>query len=262
MDGIGRINVLAAHTDKVVEAGLTAIVGRSLEMHAVPPIIGHASDEHILHMCVREYVTVLVADYSRGLRISSLARRSHVTEGDSALKVLVLTDRKGQADVRAALAGGIQGYLLCGCSDSDVSSGIQDLRAGKRHYCDAVVDRIVDDLITQKLTGRELQIIELVAAGSPNKVIAERLGVKVGTVKTHVAAILEKLNARNRTEAASIANQRGLIGPASERHEFVPPPRAEGKAPLQCLNWTRAGGLRGMRSQLSILVEGQRRAGF
>ena len=63
------------------------------------------------------------------------------------------------------------------------------------------------------LTPRETEVLRLMALGLPNKRIASRLAIALGTVKAHIQAILAKLEARSRTEATVIAEQRGLLGP-------------------------------------------------
>jgi len=68
-----------------------------------------------------------------------------------------------------------------------------------------------DDALTEPLTAREIQVLELLAEGLPNKAIAERLGISDQTVKFHVAAISGKLGAANRTDAVRRAVRRGLI---------------------------------------------------
>src|SRR4051812_32200512 len=67
------------------------------------------------------------------------------------------------------------------------------------------------DALQEPLTARELEVLELLAEGLPNKSIAERLGISDQTVKFHVAAIIGKLGARNRTDAVRRALRRGLV---------------------------------------------------
>jgi DNA-binding NarL/FixJ family response regulator len=71
--------------------------------------------------------------------------------------------------------------------------------------------RAGSEVVEEPLTGRELQVLELLAEGLANKAIAERLGISDQTVKFHVAAILGKLGVANRTEAVRVAVRRGLI---------------------------------------------------
>ena len=69
----------------------------------------------------------------------------------------------------------------------------------------------VDDVVQEPLTSRELEVLSLVAEGLPNKAIADRLAISDQTVKFHVASIIAKLGARNRTEAVRHAINRGLL---------------------------------------------------
>ena len=71
--------------------------------------------------------------------------------------------------------------------------------------------RVPRETIEEPLTARELQVLALLAEGLANKAIASRLGISDQTVKFHVAAIIGKLGAANRTEAVRLAVRRGLI---------------------------------------------------
>jgi ATP/maltotriose-dependent transcriptional regulator MalT len=82
-------------------------------------------------------------------------------------------------------------------------------RRSEDRWSDASVDE--DELVNEPLTSREIQVLELLAEGLPNKAIAARLGISDQTVKFHVASISGKLGAANRTDAVRRAVRRGLI---------------------------------------------------
>ncbi|HEY9024554.1 MAG TPA: LuxR C-terminal-related transcriptional regulator, partial [Burkholderiaceae bacterium] len=82
-----------------------------------------------------------------------------------------------------------------------------------RYLGRAVAQRMADSMTRASLTQREADVLRFVVAGESNKVIARSLRIEVGTVKTHVSAILAKLDARSRTQAAAIAIARGLVEP-------------------------------------------------
>ena len=91
----------------------------------------------------------------------------------------------------------------------------RDVRAGAAAFVvaqpEAVVGVVDDDIVPEPLTPREIEVLALIAEGLPNKAIADRLDISDQTVKFHVAAILAKLGAQNRTEAVRRAMSRGLI---------------------------------------------------
>lgn len=76
---------------------------------------------------------------------------------------------------------------------------------------DGDFDALVDEAVQEPLTPREIEVIELLADGLPNKIIADRLGISDQTVKFHVSSIIGKLGAANRTDAVRRAARRGLI---------------------------------------------------
>jgi two-component system NarL family response regulator len=74
-----------------------------------------------------------------------------------------------------------------------------------------VATKLASRISEEELTNRELEILTFLAEGKSNKLIARKLNISEGTVKTHVKSILEKLDATSRTEAAAVAARRGLI---------------------------------------------------
>ncbi|GGP24399.1 LuxR C-terminal-related transcriptional regulator [Silvimonas amylolytica] len=129
----------------------------------------------------------------------------------SAPRVLLLTARDREWEVRNALDLGAHGYLLLDCDARSLQDCVRKLARGQRYISDALSQRLADSLSRESLTAREQDVLTLLASGNCNKEIASSLGISVGTTKTHVAAILDKLQADSRTQAAAIARDRGLL---------------------------------------------------
>jgi len=149
---------------------------------------------------------VLIADYDGAL--GWLAQRSPPRTG-----VLVLSWRDGECEIRHALQRGARGYLLGHCGLDELVAAVRGVASGRRHLCAGAAQRLARSLTRTPLTPRETEVLRLMALGLPNKRIASRLAIALGTVKAHIQAILAKLEARSRTEATVIAEQRGLLGP-------------------------------------------------
>ncbi|ARN18710.1 LuxR C-terminal-related transcriptional regulator [Piscinibacter gummiphilus] len=161
---------------------------------------------------------VVVADHENGVAFAAATR--HVGRPP---RVMIVTHRDGETDVRHALSRGVQGYLLLGSALDDLVDGVTALSRGQRYLTQAAAMRAAEHLCFQSLTGREAEVLHFVAAGWSNKMVANELGTAVATVKTHVKAILEKLNARTRTEAAHVAQRRGLLaGDIADVPHMVP----------------------------------------
>ena len=89
--------------------------------------------------------------------------------------------------------------------------GVRAVAQGQRFLSAAVADRVAASFVYAPLTPRETDVLDGLGAGHCNKAIARQLGISVGTVKAHVSAIMDKMNAGSRTGAVRVAAQRGLL---------------------------------------------------
>jgi DNA-binding NarL/FixJ family response regulator len=94
---------------------------------------------------------------------------------------------------------------------SDLLAGIREVHAGKRWIPPEVAAHLAEHLGEENLTPRELGVLQELAGGNRNRDIAERLFITEETVKVHVKHIMEKLAAKDRTDAVAIALRRGII---------------------------------------------------
>lgn len=200
-----RIRVMVQHSDEIIEAGLVAALGTMQDLEVFRRAAGAADAQ-------ATEGDILVTDYDGGLRaLDTNGATSRSDPPRRMARVVVYTDRDRHAEVRNALERGIQGYVLQGCSASDLGNAVRRIAQGLRYVSEHAAMRLVEDAVNRRLTHRETEVLQLVAQGCANKVIAVRLGIELATVKVHMKSVLEKLGARNRTEAAAIANQRGLL---------------------------------------------------
>ncbi len=136
------------------------------------------------------------------------------------VKVLVLTTYADDEWVFDSIQAGASGYLLKDTAREELIKAIRGTAAGKTYIDPSVAGRVLEQvssrqtqpatLITAKLTQREVEVLRLIAKGSSNADIADRLSLSDGTVRNHVSAILSKLGVSDRTQAAVIAIQHGL----------------------------------------------------
>ena len=191
------IRVQVCHGDALLAAGLRAILRNDPELL-------------VMDGCEEADAQVIVADYEQGLAAAS--RTGRTADGHpSAPKVLVFTSRFSEADVRFALRAGVLGYLVQGCSSQDAIQAARTVHRGARYFCPLATERMASSLTHSALTAREIEVLDLLANGLSNKLIARQMNLTVGTIKSHVGAILGKLGSSSRTQAVIVAASRGLV---------------------------------------------------
>jgi DNA-binding NarL/FixJ family response regulator len=130
-------------------------------------------------------------------------------------KVVMLTVSDEDDDLYEALRAGASGYLLKGEYLQDIGASLKAICAGRTVLSSSVAAKITaefsDENSIAQLSGREVQVLRLVAEGQENKEIAERFELSTHTVKRHIANILSKLHQRSRFDAARYAVDRDLL---------------------------------------------------
>lgn len=139
-------------------------------------------------------------------------------------KVIVLTVSDNSRDVFEALKCGAQGYLIKNLKPRQLFDTLESVARGEASFSGVIASKILREFQQQgqesaperdieRLTAREIQLLQLVAQGYSNKEIGEALALAESTVKNSLRVILEKLHLRNRTQAAVFAVCQGLVHP-------------------------------------------------
>jgi DNA-binding NarL/FixJ family response regulator len=183
-------------------------------------VVGKAQDgAEALELVAQQHPNLVLMDLKmpgmNGIEATRQIRTHH-----PAVKVLVLTTYDDDEWVFDAIRAGAAGYLLKDTPREEVVKAVRGTVEGKSFVDPAVAGKLLGQvadqqtqpasLITDKLTGRELDVLRLIARGLTNAHIAARLHLSEGTVRNHVSAIFAKLNVSDRTQAAVIAIQHGL----------------------------------------------------
>jgi DNA-binding NarL/FixJ family response regulator len=126
-------------------------------------------------------------------------------------RVIVLTTYTGDVQAVRALKAGAQAYLLKSLLQKELLDAIRDVHAGRKRIGQEVAVQLADHAVDDVLSAREVEVLQLIAGGNANKIIADRLSLSEDTIKGHVKNILSKLGANDRTHAVTIGLKRGII---------------------------------------------------
>jgi DNA-binding NarL/FixJ family response regulator len=201
------MRVLIAEDHFVTRSGLVAILASEHDMHVVAAA-DTGADAVTLFRAHRPDVAIV------DLRLPDMggvdvikAIRAEFPDA----RLVVLTSSDASEGVYRAMQAGARGYLLKDATGTALVQALRDVAAGKRVVAPAAAAQLAERIPQSELTAREIDVLRLVAAGRSNKRIADALGISEATVRTHVANILAKLAADDRTHAATEAIRRGIL---------------------------------------------------
>lgn len=126
-------------------------------------------------------------------------------------RIMMLTTFEGDVEIQRAIAAGARGYMLKTSLPTDLLSGIRAIHQGRKHIPSKIANHLVEGMSLEVLSQRETEILRELAEGHRNREIGLHLDISEETVKGHVRSILDKLGAKDRTQAVSIGLRRGII---------------------------------------------------
>jgi DNA-binding NarL/FixJ family response regulator len=126
-------------------------------------------------------------------------------------RIIMLTTFEGDVEVQRALAAGARGYMLKSTPLEQLVAVIREVHRGRKHLPVEVAQTLAEYIGNEVLSEREIQVLRQIAEGNRNKDIGAQLSISEETVKAHVRHILDKLDAKDRTQAVSIGIRRGII---------------------------------------------------
>ena len=126
-------------------------------------------------------------------------------------RVIMLTTFEGDVEIKRALQAGASGYLLKNMPPAKLLEVIRLVQAGKKRIPPEIASQLAEHMGDERLTDREVEVLQQVANGNRNRDIANKLFISEETVKVHIKHIMEKLGAADRTQAVAIGIRRGII---------------------------------------------------
>jgi DNA-binding NarL/FixJ family response regulator len=204
------IRVLIADDHPVVRAGLRAVLESEPGLLVVDDV---ADADAAVSRAALGDVDVVLMDLQFGSSPDGFAATRQITSVLGAPRVVVLTTYDSEADIVAAVEAGASGYLLKDAPPEELVAAVLSAAAGRSALAPAVASRLIDRMRTPTtaLSSREVEVVQLVAAGLSNEQIARRLFISQATVKSHLVHVFTKLDVDSRTAAVAVAAERGLI---------------------------------------------------
>jgi DNA-binding NarL/FixJ family response regulator len=201
------IKVLTVDDHPILREGIAAII----ENHADIVLVGEAGNgreaiEYFRKLHPDVTLMDLVMPEMNGIDATIAIRKEFPNA-----RIVVLTTYKGDVQAAQALDAGACGYLLKSTLRKDLVDTIRGVHAGQKRIPPEIAIAMAEHHSSDALSERELQVLQQVAAGNANKIVAAHLSISEDTVKGHVKAILAKLGANDRTHAVTIALKRGII---------------------------------------------------
>ncbi len=202
-----QIRVMIVDDHDIVREGLAAVIATDPDMiltgslgsgqRALEEVAALAPDVVLLDLRMPDLDGIATCKQLQALRPS--------------LRILILSSHAGDEAIARAFAAGAAGYILKSMSVTDLLESIRAANAGRVAPHPAVAEQLAQRIFYEPLTPREQEVLTHVAQGQSNKEIASKLDLSESTVKNHLNSILTKLHASDRTQAVTIAVQRGII---------------------------------------------------
>jgi DNA-binding NarL/FixJ family response regulator len=191
----------------VVRIGIRAVVTHESDMS----VVGEAADGCEAVALYGEHQPDVVLMDLRMPGLDGVASIRAIVAEHPEARILALTSYEGDADIYRALDAGACGYLIKDTLGPDVVRAIRNAADGRRVIPSGVASRLAEFVPRVDLTPRELDVLRLAAKGLRNGDIARVIGRAEATVKVHIKHIMAKLGVSDRTEAVTLALQRGIL---------------------------------------------------
>ena len=201
------IRILVVDDHFTVRMGLAS----SLSVEPDMTVVGELSGSGDVSASYASYAPTVVIMDLRLDHVSGIDLTRTLLEQQPAARVLMLSTYCSEEDVHESLAAGACGYVLKTAQREELLRAVRKIHAGEHYVSAAAADALAERTTRRSLTKREREVLTKIVRGCSNKEIAADLGLAEVTVKLHITHVLEKLGVTDRTQAAIVALQRGLV---------------------------------------------------
>ena len=207
MKNANPIRILVAEDHLVARVGVSTIVNLQPDMTVVAEA---TNGQQAIELYRAHLPDVTLLDLRMPI-LSGIEAAAAIHKEYPRARLIALTTYGGDEDIRRALQAGVQAYLMKDILHDELLKAIRAVHEGQTYLPASVAAALAAQMPRPDLSARELQVLELIVAGLANKQIAYTLNIAEYTVKNHVKNILDKLAVQDRTQAATVAIQRGII---------------------------------------------------
>lgn len=215
---MGKLRIVIAEDHTVVRQGLRRILQEQPGWEVVGEV---GNGREAVRQAVRLKPDVAILDIAMP-QLNGIEAARQISRKVPTVQIVILSMFSEEAYILQALQAGAHGYLLKDSADQDLVRAVTEIAKGRSFFSPVVARVILDEHVRQQaekgtsdrydsLSEREREVFQLIAEGHSNKEIAELLCISPGTVETHRAHVMHKLNLHGRTEAVLYAVRRGII---------------------------------------------------
>jgi DNA-binding NarL/FixJ family response regulator len=213
---MNKIRIILADSNILIREGLKSLLKGLSEVE----IIAEAEDSSFLisHISALKPDIIIIDYCSPMFKVEDISVILNVYPN---VKILAITDNSEKKIVENALKAGVYSHIMKNCDKTEITDAVLNTHKGEKFFCGKVLDAIKDENISGKslscapisLSGREVEIIQLIAEGLTNKQIADKLFLSTHTVMTHRKNIMNKLGINNTAGIVIYAIKENIISP-------------------------------------------------
>jgi two-component system NarL family response regulator len=202
-----KIRILVAEDHLIARVGVTGIINMQPDMTVVAEAINGRQAVDLF----RQHVPDVALLDIRMPKMSGIEAAVAIRCEFGNARLIALTSYGGEEDIRRAVDAGVLGFLTKDVLHDELIRTIRAVNAGRSHIPPKLAAKLATQQERPQLSPREVEVLELIVSGRSNKQIAYDLNISEETAKNHVRHIFGKLKVQDRTQAATIAIQRGII---------------------------------------------------